>query len=221
MKRPIDGMGTDSGIGGRNDAKQADTRERIVDAARTLFVERGYAATPMSAIARDADVVRATVYNNFADKGAILATIVTRYLQGYAAIGRELRRTQDARRFSQLLRMTQMALDWRIANADLRPLIDVARNTPGSGWEEANAAADAALLEWLSEVHAEARAEGLTHERLDLSIATPAVYSMVESALSTFDVTTPRPRVRHAAKQLTLLHWRAIFRVPPDLPGVA
>ena len=198
-------------------ADVTDTRERILRAARELFAERGYAATAMAAIAARADVVRATVYNNFADKIDILATIIRRYLHGYVEIGQRLRdeAVTGLTVFEQLEAMTQFALDWRIENQDLRAVIDMARHTPGSGWDEANAEADEALLAWLSEMHRDGEAQGLTHPGLDLDIATPAVYSMIESALSSFDVSTPRRRVTHVAHQLTLVHWRAIFRVDP------
>lgn len=198
-------------------AEPGETRERILSAARRLFAERGYGATSMAAIAARADVVRATVYNNFTDKIDILATIVRRYMDGYVEIGQRLR-SDDVRRrtaFEQLEAMTRLAVEWRIENRDLRGVIDVARHTPNSGWREANAAADAALLAWLSEVHQAGAAQGLTHPELDLDIATPAVYSMIESALSNFDVSTPRERVALVAHQLTLVHWRAIFRNDP------
>ena len=199
-------------------SESGDTRERILRAARELFAERGYGATAMAAIASRADVVRATVYNNFADKIDILATIIRRYMRGYVEIGQRL--CEDAMRsrsmFEQLEAMTQFALDWRIENRDLRGVVEVARHTSGSGWEEADAEADEALLAWLSEMHRAGEALGLTHPGLDLDIATPAVYSMIESALSTFDVSTPRRRVAFVAHQLTLVHWRAIYRVEPD-----
>jgi AcrR family transcriptional regulator len=195
-----------------------DTRERILRAARELFAERGYGATAMAAIAARADVVRATVYNNFADKIDILATIIRRYLHGYVEIGQRLRAgaVKELSLFEQLEAMTQFALDWRIENQDLRGVIDMARHTPGSGWDAANAEADEALLAWLSEMHRDGEAHGLTHPGLDLDIATPAVYSLIESALSSFDVSTPRERVAHVAHQLTLVHWRAIYRVDPQ-----
>lgn len=198
-----------------------DTRERILRAARQLFAERGYGTTAMAAIAENADVVRATVYNHFADKIDILATMIRRYMHGYVEIGERLRR-EDVRRkgmFEQLETMTQMALDWRIENRDLRSVIDIARHTSDSGWEQANAEADETLLTWLSEVHRDGENKGMTHPGLDLRIATPAVYSMIESALSTFDVSTPRERVVFVAHQLTLVHWRAIYRVAFDTPS--
>ena len=108
-----------------------------MQAARRLFAERGYGATSMVAIADEAGVVRATVYNNFNDKIDILETLIQRYMKGYVAIGDELRRTVASYRttFDLLEAMTRMALEWRIANRDLRGVIDIARHTPGSGWE--------------------------------------------------------------------------------------
>jgi TetR/AcrR family transcriptional regulator, regulator of autoinduction and epiphytic fitness len=57
--------------------EQADlTRRAILDAARALFLERGYVATPIQAIARRARVSPATVYGIFGTKRAILAALV-------------------------------------------------------------------------------------------------------------------------------------------------
>lgn len=200
------------------DATAVDTRERILLAARRLFADRGYAATTMSQIADEASVVRATVYNNFSDKVDILATIVRRYMKGYVAIGDALRSEPivSLSTFDQLEAMTRLALEWRVANRDLRGAIDVARHLPASGWEDANDEADRALLEWIAQVHARSRDLGLTHPGLDLAVATTAVYSMIETALSNFDVRTPPDRMNHVARQLTLLHWHAIYRVEVD-----
>ena len=51
------------------------TRRLIVDAARTLFLERGYTATTMDAIAKEAGVAVSTVYAAYKNKRAILRAI--------------------------------------------------------------------------------------------------------------------------------------------------
>ncbi len=51
------------------------TRRLIVDAARKLFLERGYAATTMDAIAKEAGVAVSTVYAIYKNKRAILRAI--------------------------------------------------------------------------------------------------------------------------------------------------
>jgi AcrR family transcriptional regulator len=57
---------------GRRARKALATRRRVLDAAETLFIRDGYAATTMAAIAEKADVAAATVYAVFGNKRAIL-----------------------------------------------------------------------------------------------------------------------------------------------------
>jgi AcrR family transcriptional regulator len=51
------------------------TRRLIVDAARKLFLERGYTATTMDAIAKEAGVAVSTVYAAYKNKRTILRAI--------------------------------------------------------------------------------------------------------------------------------------------------
>ena len=53
--------------------RSARTRQAIIEAAATLFAERGYAATTIDAIAEAADVAVETVYARFGNKRSILA----------------------------------------------------------------------------------------------------------------------------------------------------
>lgn len=52
------------------------TRTRVLDAARALFVERGYVATTIDAIAGHADVSPETVYSTFGNKRSLLSELV-------------------------------------------------------------------------------------------------------------------------------------------------
>jgi AcrR family transcriptional regulator len=58
----------------RDQARQ--TRARIVAAATALFVERGYASTPITAIAEAAEVAPQTVYGTFGTKSALLVAAI-------------------------------------------------------------------------------------------------------------------------------------------------
>ncbi len=60
---------------GRRERKKIETRRRISMAAFALFVERGYEATTVEAIAERADVAKGTVFNYFPHKRAFLAAI--------------------------------------------------------------------------------------------------------------------------------------------------
>jgi AcrR family transcriptional regulator len=57
-------------------ARTRRTRAAIVDAARTLFLERGYAATTIEAISDASDTPQATVYRLFSSKLGILKAVV-------------------------------------------------------------------------------------------------------------------------------------------------
>jgi TetR/AcrR family transcriptional regulator, mexJK operon transcriptional repressor len=59
-------------------ALHASKRERVVIAASRLFLRDGYGSTGMDAIAREADVSKATLYSYYEDKAALFADVITR-----------------------------------------------------------------------------------------------------------------------------------------------
>jgi len=61
--------------GGTRDAGNAKV-DRILAAARTLFLQRGYGETSMDAIARHAAVSKATLYSHFDSKAALFAALM-------------------------------------------------------------------------------------------------------------------------------------------------
>lgn len=87
------------------------TRSAIVDAARAAFIEDGYVASSIAAIARRAAVSPETVYATFGTKRAILAAVVDVSIAGDAAPiaiaerdwVRELRSESDWRRRIEIL----------------------------------------------------------------------------------------------------------------------
>ena len=63
-------------------AEQSEaTRNALVDAARTLFSERGYAAVPTEEIVQAAGVTRGALYHHFRDKQDLFAEVVERLEQ--------------------------------------------------------------------------------------------------------------------------------------------
>jgi AcrR family transcriptional regulator len=60
----------------RGQARTRLARRAVIEAARTLFLERGYAATTIDAIARSSDVPSATVYRLFSAKLGILTALL-------------------------------------------------------------------------------------------------------------------------------------------------
>ncbi len=68
----------------RRRAQAEETKRAIVEAARALFIERGYAGTTIEAIAQGAGVAVETVYATFRTKRAVLARVMD-----VAAVGDE------------------------------------------------------------------------------------------------------------------------------------
>jgi AcrR family transcriptional regulator len=62
--------------GAARQARTRRTRAAVVEAARTLFLERGYAATTIEAISGLSDTPQATVYRLFSSKLGILKAVL-------------------------------------------------------------------------------------------------------------------------------------------------
>ncbi len=73
----------------RRAEKAASTRRRIVEAATGLFLDRGYVATTMDAIAERADVAVETVDSRFGNKANVLGAILEPAIVG-ADDGRDI-----------------------------------------------------------------------------------------------------------------------------------
>lgn len=192
-----------------------------MDAARALFVQHGFPGTSMDAIARRAEVVRATIYNNFRDKDAILAAIVQRYQEGYAAIPEHLQPRLEAgdSSFGLIEATIREAFEWRMANANIRPLLDLAKALPNNtAWNDANRAADEAMHRWLGSIFRRDAKGGMLRGDLNPSFAAVALYGMLDSALASSDVRASRGNVRTTVRRLALLVWHAAYIGEPDRP---
>ncbi|MGC5258533.1 TetR/AcrR family transcriptional regulator [Gordonia sp. DT218] len=66
----------------RRRAAAEETRTRILEAARRLFIADGYAVTTVAAIARQADVVPDTVYATVGRKAALFRALIELALSG-------------------------------------------------------------------------------------------------------------------------------------------
>ena len=118
------------------------TRELIVQAARTLFAGRGYAETSMEAVAEEAGVSARTVYTVFGSKKALLGAICEAWLTeaGVRETIAEGLRTPDLRK-RLLLVAGSMRRSWELERGT-RALMegaaasdaDVARML--AGWKE-------------------------------------------------------------------------------------
>jgi AcrR family transcriptional regulator len=76
-----------------NAARTKATREALIGAARTLFVEKGYAETATPEIVKKAGVTRGALYHHFDDKAALFLAVVR---AEYEAVERDI--TESATR---------------------------------------------------------------------------------------------------------------------------
>jgi AcrR family transcriptional regulator len=67
---------------GRGQARTRLARRAVVDAAQTLFLERGYVATTIEAISEQSDVPTPTVYRLFSSKLGILKALLDTSIAG-------------------------------------------------------------------------------------------------------------------------------------------
>ena len=74
----------------RRERERAATRRKILDAARSMFVQRGYEGTTMRAIAAKIGYTPTAIYHHFKDKDALVAELSALDFQAFA---QALRRT--------------------------------------------------------------------------------------------------------------------------------
>lgn len=122
------------------------TRRRILQAANKLFLDRGYAATTMVAIAADADVSVETIYLSVGCKAALARYLIETALSGTdrpvpaleRPVVQEIQAESDAHRKVQMFARVVRELQERLA-----PIWDVVREA---------ARADAGLASLITEL---------------------------------------------------------------------
>jgi TetR/AcrR family transcriptional repressor of mexJK operon len=92
-----------------------------VDAARTLFLDKGYAGTTMAQVAARAGLTRRTLYNNYADKEALFTRIVTDVIAYAEAFARGLRHAFTSEMSARDLPAALDDLGRRLALGIVRP----------------------------------------------------------------------------------------------------
>src|SRR5690606_25195402 len=69
----------------RRQAAKVRTRLKVLDAARTLFAERGYDAATIRDIAKGAGMSTGAVFANFQDKAELFETVFSEEMEGLLA----------------------------------------------------------------------------------------------------------------------------------------
>ena len=79
----------------RRSRERADTRQRILDAAREMFVRHGYDATTMRAIAERIEYTPTAIYHHFKNKEALLAELCAADFRALATAFQKIGRIED------------------------------------------------------------------------------------------------------------------------------
>ena len=95
--------------------RQAEaTKQQIVRAARSLFADRGYASTTISAISEEADIPVQTIYSAFGSKANILARITDAWMINARTVSiarASLREPDPAKRLVMLAELNRRQLE--------------------------------------------------------------------------------------------------------------
>jgi TetR/AcrR family transcriptional regulator, mexJK operon transcriptional repressor len=124
-----------------DDPRVVRSRAAVVEAARTLFLRKGYASTTMEEIAAAAGLTKRTLYNNYPDKESLFTQIVTETMTFAETFARGLHEEFTAEVTAKNLRVTLDDLARRLALGIMRPevialrrlLIGEAREFPSFG----------------------------------------------------------------------------------------
>ncbi len=169
-------------------AQAGQTRRSIVDAATTLFVESGYGATSIEAIADAAGVSRATVFTAVGSKAALLKTAYDVALVGDdeavalpdRAGSRAIRAEPDPRRYLERYAALVVELGGRVAS-----IYDAIRGAASADpdvrpvWEKIQQERRIGA----SHVVADAAAKGTLRDGIDQETAADVVWVLVDPGL--------------------------------------
>jgi AcrR family transcriptional regulator len=79
----------------RRTRERAETRERILEAAREMFVQHGYEATTMRAIAERIEYTPTAIYHHFQSKEALLTELANLDFRSLASAFQRIGRIED------------------------------------------------------------------------------------------------------------------------------
>jgi len=98
----------------RRERERADTRERILDAAREMFVGKGYEATTMRAIAQRIEYTPTAIYHHFQNKEALLTELCAIDFRSLARAFQRIGRVADP--VERLDRIGQAYVEYALRN---------------------------------------------------------------------------------------------------------
>ncbi|WP_159081360.1 TetR/AcrR family transcriptional regulator [Nocardioides sediminis] len=202
--------------------RAARTEQRIVDAARDLFVERGWRGTTLTDVAKAAGVADRTIYVRFATKADLLRRVVD-----VAVVG-DLEPERLADRDWVSATLEAPTLDERLTTeathaADLlartAPVLAVAMQAEGEEPVIARAAQDAreSTLRQVRTFWERLFADGLMHARADLDWVVPTA-ALLGNAETYVHMTRTLGWDTETYRRWRLRTWRHLATAPSPAP---
>jgi TetR/AcrR family transcriptional repressor of mexJK operon len=147
--------------GGRPSHDEAMRRnERLIEIAASMFMERGFEATSVDAVAEAAGIGKATLYARYKDKGELFGAVLQRKIDHWLAMNETDERAATGRIEDVLLararRTVAVALTPeavainRIVMAESARFPTLAKLVHEQGWQRTNAAVAAVLDQFVA-----------------------------------------------------------------------
>lgn len=147
------------GSGGRPSQEEAAKRDaRLVEIATALFMERGFDATTIDAVAEAASVGKATLYARYRDKSALFAAVVQRKVDRWVEVSasdipKPGEKVADvllgmARRMVAATLVPEFIAINRIVTAQAIRFPDLAHAFHREAWQRSNASVAAVLAQF-------------------------------------------------------------------------
>lgn len=200
----------------RTEATRLAHHERLLDAARQLLAEGGYAAAGISAVAGRAGVATGSLYNHFASKQELLAAVF-RHVAGHelAAVQQAVNgRSGAAERLRALVEVfASRALSaprtaWALLSEPVDPLVEQERLTYRRGY---HALAEAAIADGIASGELPGQGAGLS--------AAAVIGAVGEALLGPLSPVGERSDPRLVVEALTALCLRAVGARTPSSPA--
>lgn len=152
------------------------SRTAILDAARKLFVERGFDATSVDDIAREAQLSKGAVYHHFRDKQQIFAQVYLEAERGVVAAVATAAAAPDLGPWQRAENAASKVLELYAADPDTRALLRQASSVLGS--ERARAIDTEVALPLIVAVLAELSEVGELRS-MSIEVAAPLVFRLL------------------------------------------
>lgn len=204
---------------GRRERQKAERERRILRAAETLFAKRGYAQTPMTAIARRARLAVGTLYNYFPSKPEIVAALLRRETGETLEAGERVRKHLPADPEAAVLALFDVYVELvlRHDRRQLRELLAAAVAQPDPLARTAFEM-DARLVGQLAELLGDLQREGQLAAGLEPGHAALTLYAIYASWLFLYaavDALSPE-RFREETRAGITMALRGVLSGPTD-----